>query len=134
MNRVVFELPRISLRRILSTCLVALIIFVSTTVGQISFIQTAQAATAAPQATDYQANRSNSDINIYSQPSENKAREAGGGLIESIKDTAETVKEKLNLDEPLPPSTKTFIKQLQGENVEAEEPIPFGKGQEPQNE
>jgi pyruvate dehydrogenase complex dehydrogenase (E1) component len=30
---------------------------------------------------------------------------------EKLKETAETVKEKLNLDEPLPPSTKKFLGQ-----------------------
>lgn len=120
MSGIVFGLRRMSLRRIITACLVGLIVFVSTAVGSFSFIQPAQAA-PTQQATDYQANQSNGD-------------EASGGLVESIKNTAETVKEKLNLDQPLPQSTKTFIKQVQGEDVEAEEPIPFGKGQQPQNE
>jgi hypothetical protein len=54
--------------------------------------------------------------------------------VESLKDTAEAVREKLNLDEPLPQGTKSFMKQLQGENVQVEEPKPGDKGGAPLNE
>jgi hypothetical protein len=61
-----------------------------------------------------------------SAPSSSPAAEAEseGGLLDNIR-------EKLNLDEPLPESTKLFFKQVQGEDVEVEEPRPSGKDNQP---
>jgi hypothetical protein len=129
MNRVVCWLNRIPLSQILTACLAGLIFCAS-----LSYVLPAQAAPLTPEATSYQVDRTNTEIRIHPEDAKQKVQQAGGGLIESIKDTADTVREKLNLDEPLPQGTKTFLKQIQGEDVEVQEPKPFGKGQEPQNE
>jgi hypothetical protein len=63
-----------------------------------------------------------------------KVDQGQDSLGESLKDTFDTVREKLNLDEPLPEGIKLFMKQLRGEDVEVNEPIPSSKGQEPLNE
>ena len=115
MNRVFGWLQTMQLRQAITACFLGLILFVSAAFGQLTTPQ-AFAATTTPEASSYQG------------PEQGK--ETGGGFLDSLKDTAETVKEKLNLDEPLPPSTKTFIKQVQGEDVEAVEPRPSGKGSE----
>jgi len=112
MNRVVSWLQKMQLRQIATTCLVGLLFFVSAAFGQLSYSPSAIAASLTPEATDYQVQENTQD--------------SGGSLID-------TVREKLNLDEPLPQSTKTFIKQVQGEDVQAEEPRPSGKGETPQN-
>ncbi|MBE9169232.1 hypothetical protein IQ238_17450 [Pleurocapsales cyanobacterium LEGE 06147] len=120
MNRVISWLPKLQLRQILTAFFVGLIFF-ATALGQFSYAR-AQAAPLTPEAKDYQVNNT--------EQSPKNAKKAGEGL----KGTAETIKEKLNLDEPLPESTKDFFKQIRGEEVTIEEPRPFGKGQEPQNE
>ena len=70
----------------------------------------------------------------FCQPTRSSALPDGGGLVDSIQEGAETVKEKLNLNQPLPESTKLFFKQIKGEDVEFKDPVPSDKGREPQNE
>ena len=112
MNRVFGWLQTMQLRQAITACFLGLILFVSAALGQFTTPQ-AFAATTTPEASSYQV------------PQQEK--ESGGNPLQNA---AETIKEKLNLDEPLPPSTKTFIKQVQGEDVEAVEPRPSGKGSE----
>jgi hypothetical protein len=112
MHQVFAQLSKMQLRRIATACLVGLLFFVSAAVGQLSYLQPAIAASVTPEART-------------SQVQENTQESEGGFL--------DTVREKLNLDESLPQSTKTFIKQVQGEDVQAEEPRPSGKGESPQN-
>lgn len=114
MNRIIAGLRKLQLRQLLATFLVAFAFLVSSAVGH-SYAQAAPTASAIQEA-------------------EQKTEEAGSGLIESLKETANTVKEKLNLDEPLPESTKAFAKQVQGKEVNVEEPRPSGKGEVPKNE
>lgn len=80
-----------------------------------------------PEARSYQVDHSNTQVQINPRQSKDQAEEAGGGLID-------TVREKLNLDEPLPEGTKAFFKQVQGKDVQVKEQIPSGKGEEPLNE
>lgn len=130
MNRFVRWLSKMQLSQILTACLVALIFLASTALGQFSYTQPAQAASTASQTSDYQLNRNNT----FSRVNPEQTQEAGNSGVEPLKNTANTVREKLNLDEPLPQGTKTFFKQLRGEDVKVEEPKPFNAEQEPQNE
>jgi hypothetical protein len=120
MNRVISWLQQLQLRQILTTLAIGLIFFL-TAFGQFSYDLQAQAASLTPEARNYQVDNS--------EPAKNVQKAEQG-----LKGAAENVREKLNLDEPLPESTKDFFKQIRGEDVTIEEPRPFGKGQEPQNE
>jgi hypothetical protein len=113
MNRVFGWLQTMQLRQAITACFLGLILFVSAALGQFT-TPSAIAATTTPEASSYQV-----------KPEQGK--ESGNNPLQNA---AETVKEKLNLDEPLPPSTKTFIKQVQGEDVQPVEPRPSGKGSE----
>lgn len=113
MNRVFGWLRSMQLRQVLTACFLGLILFVSAALGQFTTPQ-AFAATTTPEASSYQVPQQD--------------QQTGGS--NPLQNAAETIKEKLNLDEPLPQSTKTFIKQVQGEDVEAVEPRPSGKGSE----
>lgn len=121
---------KIQLRQILTTFLVGLAFLSSTALGLMSYPLQAQASPLTPEAKGYQVDRTNSQIRVNPDAIKDNAEEAGGGVIDSLKNTAETVREKLNLDEPLPDSTKAFFKQVQGQDVQLEEPRPSGKGQE----
>lgn len=121
---------KLPLRQILTTFLVGLAFLASTALAPFGYLLPAQAASFTPEAKDYQVDRTNSQIRVNPDSVRDNVEEAGGGVVDSLKNTAETVREKLNLDEPLPDSTKAFFKQVQGKDVQVEEPRPSGKGQE----
>lgn len=125
MKQVISGLRRMQLRQVLTAFLMGLVIFVGAAFGSFGNALQAQAAPAGAGVDEIRAN---------AEQARGKAESAGGGLVESLKETAETVKEKLNLDEPVPDSTKAFLKQVQGEDVEVEEPRPSGKGEVPKDE
>jgi hypothetical protein len=129
MNRASRWSKIILLPQILSAFLAAMIFCAS-----LGYVLPAQAVPRTPEATSYQVDHSTTEIRIAPAQAKEKVQKAGDGLIESIKETADTVREKLNLDEPLPQGTKTFLRQIKGEDVEVQEPKPFGAGKEPQNE
>ncbi len=96
-------LPSLLLRRVLATCLVSLL-----GLGTLGLFTLALAATnLTPEARSYQ-------VDYSDRPQEQSDRP---DLIETSRDqlrtAAETVREKLNLDEPLYPGTKDFLKDTE---------------------
>jgi len=118
-------LPAVQLRKALAALLVSLTLFLGISIGQGAFAAPAQADTVRPETKAYVRDRAVPGLNSETQ--EGTTENNTNGLVESIKEGAETVKEKLNLDEPLPEGTKKFFKQVRGEDVEVNEPKPFGK-------
>jgi hypothetical protein len=112
MSRITSLFRTIKLRQILAVVLVGLTVWGSAAFGQ--FTASAQAAPMTPEAQEYQVNQDN-------QTDDN-------GILESLKGTAENVRDKLNLDQPLPESTKKFFKQVQGEDVDIHEQAPSWEG------
>ncbi|HEY9617026.1 MAG TPA: hypothetical protein V6C64_09305 [Microcoleaceae cyanobacterium] len=127
MKQITTALQKISFGRMLMTALVGLTLFLSIVLGQFGNGFSVQAAPMTPEASNYQVDRSNTQVRVNPEQIKDQAEEAGGGLID-------TVREKLNLDEPLPQGTKAFFKQVRGEDVQVKEQIPSGKGEEPLNE
>ncbi|MEB3215926.1 MAG: hypothetical protein VKN72_06685 [Nostocales cyanobacterium 94392] len=75
-----------------------------------------QAVTLTPEATEYHVPNPDNRINLdNNNPIEN--------LQENLKYTADNVREKLNLDEPLPKSTKDFLRSTEQKIDETVEPI-----------
>lgn len=64
-------------------------------------------AASTPEATSYQVDKTADDVEVNTKVVGEKASKA-------VKDTKENLVEKLNLDEPLPPETKKFFRQIQG--------------------
>lgn len=114
---------KLQLHRVFTVILAGVTFLVGTALISLGSALPAQAATT-PEARSYQVDHSSTQTPKSGQA---KADQAGNGL-------AETVREKLNLNEPLPQGTKLFFKQIQGKDVKVEEPKPGGKGQEPLNE
>jgi hypothetical protein len=106
----------IQLRRLLISFLVGLLFL-----GGLGYFTplTSEAAALTPEARDYQVDRDR--VSVDPQQATAKAQEAGDDFVESLKNAADTVREKLNLDEPIPESTKTSLKQLRGEKVTPQE-------------
>ncbi len=76
----------------------------------------AQAATLTPEASEYSVPDPDSRIDINNNnPIEN--------LKENLKDTGDNIREKLNLDEPLPESTKDFLRSTEDRIENTFEPI-----------
>ncbi len=76
----------------------------------------AQAATLTPEASEYRVPDADSRINLDSNnPIEN--------LKENLKETGDNIREKLNLDEPLPESTKDFLRSTEDKIENTFEPI-----------
>ncbi|MBE9215916.1 hypothetical protein IQ247_25185 [Plectonema cf. radiosum LEGE 06105] len=75
-----------------------------------------QAATLTPEATEYNVPNPDSRINLdNNNPIEN--------IQQNLKYAADNVREKLNLDEPLPESTKDFLQSTEQKIDETVEPI-----------
>ncbi len=125
MIRVIRRLQQIQLRQVLSAFLVGMTLFLSAALGQLSYIPSAQAA-ATPEATRYNpdgnSTRATSGIQIDARNAKKNLQENtgdAGGFIGAIKDAAENVTEKLNLNEPLPESTKEFLDSVTNDPAEA---------------
>jgi hypothetical protein len=121
MNRVIVWLQKIHLQQMAISFLVGVTWLVSLVLWQSNF-----PAQAAPMTSEigYQVNQ---PVNQSRGLSERTPSQPENGAIESIQDVADNIREKLNLDQPLPESTKDFFKQVQGEDVVVEEPRPSGK-------
>ncbi|MBD2098277.1 hypothetical protein H6F90_24720 [Trichocoleus sp. FACHB-591] len=125
MIRVIRRLQQIQLRQVLSAFLVGMTFFLSAALGQISYIPSAQAA-ATPKAAQYNPDGNStgtaSGIQIDTKNSKKNLQantKEAGGFVGAIKDAAENVTEKLNLNEPLPESTKEFLDSVTNDPAEA---------------
>ena len=126
MIRVIRRLQQIQLRQVLSAFLVGMTLFLSAALGQMSYVPSAQAAVTTPEATRYNPDGSStgtaSGIQIDAKNSNKNLQENtedAGGFVGAIKDAAENVTEKLNLNEPLPESTKEFLDSVTNDPAEA---------------
>ncbi|GAB4385260.1 MAG: hypothetical protein Kow00121_49970 [Elainellaceae cyanobacterium] len=123
MNRIILRLRSIQLRQVLATVMLSLVLLVSSAFGH---ALQAQAAPLTPEAREYDVD-SLDQHQLHPEQATENAGEAVSGFGKTLENAADTVREKLNLDEPLPESTRDFIKQVKGEDVDIEEPRPFGK-------
>lgn len=111
MNKLISWLQNIRLRQIITVFLVGITVFVIQAFGSTNVLQ-AQAETVTPEASSYQVDRTAT-----------KAVKSDNGLVEKIKETAETVREKLNLDEPIDPGTKDFLNSTEERIEEVVKPV-----------
>lgn len=109
MNKVISWLPSLFLRQVLKVCLVLFTVVAIGTFGYSNLLQ-AQAEPVTPEATSYQANGTDS----VKLKNDNKLGEKS---TNPLKEAAENIKEKLNLDEPIDPGTKDFLNSVE-KNVE----------------
>lgn len=128
MNRVMSWLHKTNLRHLLATLVITLMLVIGSVLGLFGDTLQASAEPVTPEASRYQTS---GQAGIES--AKTRADEVGDEATGSLKGVADTVREKLNLDQPLPESTRDFFKQIKGEDVTVEEPRPFGKGETPQN-
>ena len=114
MKRVVYWGKNTMMKRIVAVFLMGLsFVFISA----FSYPNMAvQAKTLTPEASEYSVPNPDSRINIdNNNPIEN--------LKESLKDTGDNIRVKLNLDEPLPECTKDFLRSTEDKIEEVVEPI-----------
>lgn len=82
----------------------------------VSFGLPVQAApTLTPEAQEYSTDKTSSKIEVPANKLQEKGKEKAQEAKEATKSATNEVKEKLNLDEPLPSDTKKFFRQLKGE-------------------
>ena len=123
MNRVISWLQSIKLRQILTVFLVVLTFFVSTAFDKYGNELQAQAEAVTPEATRYQVDRAGSQLRSDAENAQDVAKDlardtkqATKNAKESTKETGnnifDTIREKLNLDEPIDPGTKQAGEQL----------------------
>ena len=114
MNKVISFLPNVRLRQIVSAFLLAVALLVGSAFGYGNQIQAqANSTTLTPEADSYKVKGADSSLRTDIGNATNQAEDTGSSIIDKIEDVAENIKEKLNLDEPLPPSTKKFINQVE---------------------
>ena len=111
MKQVTSLLQNLSLRKILTIFLVGVTVFVIQTFGFIN-ASPALAEAVTPEATSYQVDRV-----------ETKNIKKDNGLIEKVKETADNVREKLNLDEPIDPGTKEVFNSVEKQVEKTVKPI-----------
>lgn len=125
MKRVFSWLQSIQLRRILTVFLVGFAFFIGTAFDQYGNQLQAQAEPVTPEATKYQVERSATQLRVDAQDAKEKAQDAAKNLASDTKQAAkdakestedagknlfQTVREKLNLDEPIDPGTKQVLR------------------------
>ncbi len=128
MKRVISSLQNIKLRQILTVFLVSLTFLFSTAFDIHGNQLQAQAEPVTPEATDYKTNGAESQAEVKAERIQENAEKSAKLLkdegikvtnraAESAKDPNknifESVKEKLNLDEPIDPGTKKAVRQLE---------------------
>lgn len=124
MKRVISLLQGIQLRQIITVFLVGLTFFVSTAFDIHGNQLQAQAEPVTPEATEYEveseaevkADRIKENAEKSAKLLADEGKQVKNRAAESAQDTGknvfETVKEKLNLDEPIDPGTKQAAEQL----------------------
>ena len=111
MKQVKSLLQNLSLRKILTVFLVGITVFVIQVFGFIN-ASPALAEAVTPEATSYQVDQV-----------ETKNIKKDNGLIEKVKETADNVREKLNLDEPIDPGTKEVFNSVEKQVEKTVKPI-----------
>lgn len=111
MKQVTSLLQNLSLRKILTVFLVGVTVFVIQAFGFINALP-ALAEAVTPEATSYQVDQV-----------ETKNIKKDNGLIEKVKETADNVREKLNLDEPIDPGTKEVFNSVEKQVEKTVKPI-----------
>lgn len=130
MNRVISWLQNVLVSVTITSSLLTIAFFFNPALGYGNSFQAALAAPLTPEATTYQVNdhdspfRDNDQEKVNSlfeeykkpQPAPETAKEIGDNLSKPAKETKEkaegvldTIKEKLNLDQPLYPGTKEVL-------------------------
>ncbi|NJL81830.1 MAG: hypothetical protein HC890_00410 [Chloroflexaceae bacterium] len=84
----------------------------------------AGADTLTPDAKSYQIDRVSTEVPLTSEAIEDRVESRAESAKTSLGEAINTIKEKLNLDEPLPYETQKFMRQLQGEEPIADESKP----------
>ena len=109
------------IKRTLTIVLVQVALFAGT-VGIAS--QQALAEAVTPEASSYQVDKTAQEVRVGAESAKNKAKNAVQNTGEAVKKNSEEVKEKLNLDEPVPSDTKKFFRQITGKEPIENERIP----------
>jgi len=133
MNRLISWLQSVFVRVILTLSLVGIAFLLSATFGYGNSFQ-AQAEPLTPEATQYQVNSKDSPFRDDDQEKVNQLFEdnkqpqtapettqkigdnltkPAKGIKQNIESIGDTVREKLNLDQPIYPGTKEFLNDVQ---------------------
>jgi hypothetical protein len=115
MKRIMTLLQNVLLRQILTVFLVGLISF---TIQALSYDRGLQVQAQVMTPEEYSER-----VNILNRERFGKEIEPLEKAKTSLKETADNVKEKLNLDEPVPQSTKDFFSSVQKKVEETVEPL-----------
>lgn len=105
MNRIISWLPNFNLHKILTVFLVGIAFWVMQAFSYNNHLQ-AQAKPLTPEASAYEVDKSDTEL-IKDD------NDLVGQSQRNLKDTADNVREKLNLDQPIYPGTKKFLNDVQ---------------------
>ncbi len=105
MNRIISWLPNFNLHKILTVFLVGIAFLVMQAFSYGNQLQ-AQAKPLTPEASAYEVDKSDTEL-IKND------NDLVGESQRNLKDTADNVREKLNLDQPIYPGTKEFLNDVQ---------------------
>ena len=118
MNRFFSGLRRSQVGRAALAFLAGLTLLIGAAVGQLTYMPSVQAATLAP-APEQMSDQLAEQRAARSQENAERASQAEASAPQSIQD-------KLNIGEPVPESTRKFLKQVQGEDVKTNESMSPG--------
>ena len=125
MKRVISGLKNISLRQILTVFLVSITFLFSTAFDIHGNQLQAQAEPVTPEATDYKVDNkaevkaervkenAEKSAKLLAEEGKQVTNRAAESAQDPNKNIFESVKEKLNLDEPIDPGTKKAVRQLE---------------------
>lgn len=86
--------------------------------------QQAWADTLTPEASSYNVDKTSEEIKLNAKEAGNQVEKTAAKTQNALEEATESIKEKLNLDEPIPADTKKFFKQIQGKEPIVNERIP----------
>ena len=110
---------------IIKRTLIIVLVQVALFAGTVSIApQQALAETITPEASSYQVDKTAQEVKLGAESAKNNAKNAAENTGEAVKKATENVKEKLNLDEPIPSDTKKFFRQITGQEPIENERIP----------
>jgi hypothetical protein len=131
MNRVIYFIQNTLLRQVFTVLLIGFA-FLTMQIAGYNTIQPAFAETVTSPEGVYYKGVPDDDVhrninkNNYGSDTQNYKTDSGNiieGAKNKLQETAETVKEKLNLDEETPRATKEFLRSTESKVEKAVEPV-----------
>lgn len=127
MNRLISWLQNVRVRAILTTFIVGIALLANVTLGVGNPLRSQNSILlASVDTSSYRVDADNNSFPTYGYSERTNNPDLIENSRDKLKGAADNIREKLNLDEPLPKSTKDFLNQVEGKVEQVTKPITKG--------